>query len=247
MRDVPRGTVVGMAGAALLLSAIAAILGLGPAGWLIGLACAAMINVLLARGLRRAGIDRLRLPNRITLGRATLVAGVAALVADATLGPAHSSAVVALATVALVLDAVDGWVARHLNAVTALGARFDMEVDALLILVLSAFVARSLGPWVLAIGLARYAYLGAGRLLPWLRRAVPPRHWAKVVAAIQGATLTVVAAGVLPAALATATVCAAGLLLAESFGRQVWWLWSGSRVPKVVAVDATRLALAGTR
>ncbi len=35
-------------------------------------------------------------------------------------------------------------------------------------------------------------------MLPWLRRPVPPRHWRKVVAAIQGIVLTVAAADVLP-------------------------------------------------
>ena len=55
--------------------------------------------------------------------------------------------VVALATVGLVLDAVDGWIARRTRTVTALGARFDGEVDAFLILALSVLVARSLGAW----------------------------------------------------------------------------------------------------
>ena len=39
------------------------------------------------------------------------------------------------------LDAVDGQVARRTGTVSALGARFDMEVDAFLILVLSVYVA----------------------------------------------------------------------------------------------------------
>ena len=54
---------------------------------------------------------------------------------------------------------------------------------------------------MLAIGLARYALLAAGRLLPWLRRPLPPRYWCKVVAAVQGIVLTVAAAGVLPHAV----------------------------------------------
>ena len=70
---------------------------------------------------------------------------------------------------ALALDAVDGWVARRTGTVSALGARFDMEVDAFLILVLSGYVAPTLGGWVLAIGLMRYAFVAAGWVLPWLR------------------------------------------------------------------------------
>ena len=107
-----------------------------------------------------------------------------------------------------------------------LGAQFDGEVDAFLILVLSVYVARSAGAWVLAIGAARYAFLAAGWPLPWMREPLPPRYWRKVVAATQGIVLTVAAADVLPAAVTVVALVAALALLAESFGRDVWWLWS---------------------
>jgi hypothetical protein len=81
-----------------------------------------------------------------------------------------------------------------------------MEVDAFLILVLSVFVARSLGAWVLAIGAMRYVFVVAGWALPWLREPLPPRYWRKVVAAIQGIVLVCAAADVLPATLTVAAV-----------------------------------------
>ena len=124
--------------------------------------------------------------------------GVAALVADSFHQPAPVAILVTLAVVALALDAVDGWVARRSGTASALGARFDGEVDAFLILVLSVYVARSAGAWVLAIGAARYAFLAAGWLLPWMREPLPPRYWRKVVAATQGIVLTIAAADVLP-------------------------------------------------
>ena len=46
-----------------------------------------------------------------------------------------------------------------------------------------------------------------------------------MVAATQGVTLTIAAAGVLPAALTRVGLAVALALLAESFGRDVWWLW----------------------
>ncbi len=100
------------------------------------------------------------------------------------------------------------------------------------------YVARSNGAWVLAIGAARYAFLAAGWVLPWMREPLPPRHWRKVVAATQGIVLTIAAADVLPPALTGVVLVAALALLAESFGRDVWWLWSHrhaarSRVPVV--------------
>ena len=133
---------------------------------------------------------------------------------------------VTLTVVALVLDAVDGWVARRTGTASPLGAHFDGEVDAFLILVLSVYVARSAGAWVLAIGAARYAFLAAGWLLPWMREPLPPRYWRKVVAATQGIVLAIAAADVLPLALTQAALVVALALLAESFGRDVWWLWS---------------------
>ena len=68
----------------------------------------------------------------------------------------------ALAAVALALDYVDGYVARRTGTESTLGARWDGEVDAFLILVLAVYVAPSAGAWVLLIGLARYAFLVAG-------------------------------------------------------------------------------------
>ena len=87
---------------------------------------------------------------------------MAALVVESVLRPEPVALLVRLAAVALALDAVDGWVARRTGTVSELGARFDMEADAFLILVLSGFVADSLGGWVLAIGLMRYAFVAAG-------------------------------------------------------------------------------------
>ena len=162
---------------------------------------------------------------RVTATRAVLAGVVAALAVHGLFGDPHVTLLVVISTVALVLDAVDGWVARRTDTETVFGARFDMEVDAFLIAVLSVHVAPDLGWWVLAIGAMRYAYVAAGRLLPWLRRPVPPRYWAKVVAAIQGIVLTVVASRLLPESVAQVAVAAALLLLVESFGNDVWWQW----------------------
>ena len=114
----------------------------------------------LTHGFIRSGRRTLGAANRVTLTRAALVGGVTALVADALVGSPNIPVIVGLAVVALILDGVDGWVARRTRTVSALGARFDMEVDAFLILVLSVYVAGSVGPWVLAIGAARYAFWG---------------------------------------------------------------------------------------
>lgn len=61
----------------------------------------------------------------------------------------------------LVLDGVDGFVARRTRSATAFGAHFDMETDALFVLTL-AFVLwtrERLGPWILLGGVLRPAYV----------------------------------------------------------------------------------------
>lgn len=222
---VRTGLAIGVIAQFALLAVLADRTGLSTLGWLAGVGYGLGVAALLLRGLTRSGAPRLGPANRITLLRATLVGGVCALVADSFVRPPHLTVLVALSTVALVLDAVDGRVARRTGTVSVLGARFDMETDALLILALSIGVARTLGLWVLAIGAARYVYLAAGRLLPWLRESAPPRPWCKVVAATQGIVLTICLSGALPVALSTVAVAAAMALLAESFGRETSWLW----------------------
>lgn len=173
--------------------------------------------------------DRLGPADWVTLARGALAAGVAGLVAGSFTKPVPAALLVTLASAALVLDAVDGQVARRTGTASARGERLDAEVDAFLIAVLSIYVARSVGAWVLAIGAARYAFLAAGYVLPWLRAPLPPRYWRKVVCATQGIVLTVAAAQALPSALVEAALGGALVLLAESFGRDVWWLWSHKR------------------
>jgi hypothetical protein len=210
-----------IAGLALMVSLSGVVL--RPAAWAVGLTGGVVTNAALARGLTHYRADRLSPADWVTLARATLTVGVAALVADSFGESVPVTLLVSVAAVALALDAVDGWVARRTRT-GMLGARFDGEVDAFLILALSVYVARSAGVWVLAIGAARYAFLAAGWVLPWLRAALPPRYWRKVVAAAQGIVLTVAAANVLPRPVTQGALLVALGLLTESFGRDVLWL-----------------------
>jgi phosphatidylglycerophosphate synthase len=239
VRKVQVGPLFGLVAQLVLLAVLAATVGLGLFGALAGIAVGAATNAALVLDLERRGQDALGPADRVTLARATLVGGVAALAADSLVvstqvttglsARASTPVMVALATIALVLDAVDGWVARRTATCSALGARFDMEVDAFLILVLSVYLAPSLGGWVLAIGVARYAFVVAGMLLPWLRGSLPPRYWRKVVAAIQGIVLTAAVAQVLPHPMMTAVLLISLALLTESFGRDVAGLGRGRR------------------
>jgi phosphatidylglycerophosphate synthase len=176
----------------------------------------------------------------VTLARATLVGGVAALTVELFDRPAHVGVLVTLGIVALALDAVDGLVARRTGTATAFGARFDMEVDAFLLLVLSAYVTRQVGGWVLTIGAMRYAFVAATWLLPWMRGSLPPRYWRKVVAATQGIVLVFATADVLPRPQTSAALAVSLALLVESFARDVGWLWQHRLVQPATAMGPGR-------
>ncbi|WP_228430793.1 CDP-alcohol phosphatidyltransferase family protein [Baekduia soli] len=144
------GPAAGLLAQVLLLAVLAGTAGLGVAGCLAGSACALAVAAALACGLARRPGERLGPASWVTLARATLAVGVAALAVDALAHDPPVAVVVALAAVALVLDLVDGAVARFSGTATTLGARFDGEVDALLILALCVYVAPAYGAWVLA-------------------------------------------------------------------------------------------------
>ena len=234
-------TILGMLVTAALLGVVSATAGLGVAGWIAGLATGSAATALIVTARMRSDQPAMFPADWVTLTRALLIAGVAGLVADSFVRPVSSTALVTLSTVALVLDAVDGQVARRTGTATALGARIDGETDAFLILLLSIFVSQDYGGWVLAIGAARYVLLLAGWLIPWLAAPLPPRYWGKVVAAVQGIVLTVAASGLLDRRVGMIAVAAALLLLAESFGRNVIWLYRTGAGPRTH--QALRLAI----
>jgi phosphatidylglycerophosphate synthase len=168
---------------------------------------------------------RLGLANVITGFRAVLTAlTIGALVDRPT--PLLAWVVVGLATLALSIDGLDGWAARRQRLASTFGARFDMEVDALLILALSALVWRfeKAGAWVLASGAMRYAFIAAGSVWPWFERPLPPSRRRQAVCAVQIAGLI---GALLPVVPRPSSALLAGLSLATltwSFAVDVAWL-----------------------
>ncbi|MEU9155136.1 CDP-alcohol phosphatidyltransferase family protein [Streptomyces sp. NPDC048417] len=238
-RLVQQETAVGAGVQILLLVLLGSAIGMGPAGWLTGLAFAVATWAVLSLALHRTRPRTFGPANRVTLGRAILVGGVTALVADSFESSPPVSLLVGLTAVALILDGVDGKVARHTGTSTALGARFDMEVDAFLILVLSVYVSTQLGPWVLLIGAMRYAFVAAAKVAPWLNAPLPPSMARKTVAAMQGICLLLAGADLLPYLANLGVVLLALGSLVWSFGRDVVWLRRNSRVATVTAPEAT--------
>ena len=163
--------------------------------------------------------------NLVTGVRALLVAFLARDVVASS--PDSATTTVFVALIATVLDGVDGWVARRTGTASASGARFDMEVDALLILVLAILVWQSgkAGPWVIVSGLLRYVFVAAGWLLPWMRRPLTPTLRARTICIVQIAGLLL---ALLPAIAPPASAWIAAVSLAAlsySFLIDTVWLW----------------------
>ncbi len=194
------------------------------AGWAAGAGYLIVSTVLVTIALGRRGAERFGPANAVTATRSMLIGIVTAVVVTSFTQPVPAVFLVALVVPTLALDAVDGWVARRTRSESGLGARFDMEADAFLLLVLSAYDARIVGWWILAIGLMRYLFVAAGWLFPQMRAPLPPRYWRKVVTAACGTALVLVASGLLPSPFDVLAGAVALGLLVESFGRDVIWL-----------------------
>ncbi|MYL22466.1 CDP-alcohol phosphatidyltransferase [Halomonas alkaliantarctica] len=164
--------------------------------------------------------------NRVTLLRGVLVALVAGgLSAEATTLAQWQW--LGIATAALLLDGVDGFIARKAHCQSAFGARFDMEMDALLILLLSlALISHSgLGPWVLPIGAIRYAFVVAGGVYPWLKAPLFASRRRKAVCVWQVSALLLALTPITSSETAAILALSALFTLVYSFAVDVRWLY----------------------
>ena len=184
----------------------------------------AVALVWLALGLGTHPFSRWGPANRITTLRLMLVALLAALIGEAALRPPLQATpltwgIVVLATVTALLDAADGALARRSGLASAFGARFDMETDAVLTLVLCGLVWQSgqAGPWVVLSGLMRYAFVVAAWYLTWLAAPLAPSRRRQTVCVIQITCLIICLAPIMPQALTTALAAGSLLLLCWSF------------------------------
>ncbi|MEZ5803186.1 MAG: CDP-alcohol phosphatidyltransferase family protein [Rhizobiaceae bacterium] len=164
--------------------------------------------------------------NLVTLVRAAMLSFMTPFVFFDALRETGGSVVFGVTIAILLLDGLDGWLARRLHTVSRFGARFDMEVDALLIMVLAcvAWLAGKADVWVLMLGLMRYAFVAAGFLFPALAAELPPSLRRKLICVVQ---IVVLAALSLPAVaqpLSGMLAFGALMLLSWSFLVDIFWL-----------------------
>jgi phosphatidylglycerophosphate synthase len=175
--------------------------------------------------------------NQITLMRTGLVC----LVGGALLGGAKVSwSLAGVIGLALCLDAVDGWLARRLGLASRFGARFDLEIDALTILILSVLVWQTgrTGLWVLAIGGMRYAFVALGMIWPAGRRPLPPSFRRKTVCALIGVLLLICLLPATPPWLASGAAALALLSQLASFAIDLVWLRGRAAAGGANLIDA---------
>jgi phosphatidylglycerophosphate synthase len=204
-------TIAGHLTAAQSLTALAFYLGL--AGVMVGTLAAHLPQ-------RRFGAA-----NALTLARGAAVVTLAGFLA----GPLDTGLLwvaSVLAFLCIALDGVDGFLARRFATDSPFGARFDMEVDALLMLVLGLLIvaAGTLGVWVLLIGAARYLFVAAGFLLPALRANLPYSERRRAVCVFQGLALVLALIPDLPPFVASHAAAAALLATIWSFGIDIRYL-----------------------
>lgn len=160
--------------------------------------------------------------NAVTLVRAGMIALVASTTFE-TLDDGHVLVIAAFCGLALALDGVDGWLARRSGLASTFGARFDLEVDALFVLILSvsAYMHGKAGIWVLLIGLMRYAFFSAGLLSRQLEAPLPESFRRKAICVVQIAALALLLLPQILPPLSTWIAAVALVLLTWSFAVDV--------------------------
>jgi hypothetical protein len=177
--------VVALVAGVALAAGVREVLPLGAAYPLKATVCFAVVAAIAVGRINRANhpFAEFGPANQVTAARAVFVGLIAGLIGEVS-EPAVAAVAAAGAIAVTAMDGVDGWLARRTKMSSAFGARFDMEVDALLILILSvlAWQYEKAGAWVMLSGLLRYVFVLAGWVWPWMERPLEPsrrRHPAR--------------------------------------------------------------------
>ena len=165
--------------------------------------------------------------NRVTFYRALGVVVLVSVLAEPQVLVRLQWAWVILALAVLILDGLDGHLARRFGVSSVFGARFDMEVDAALILTLclGVWMLGITGAWVLLLGVMRYLFVAAGWVWRWVNHPLPESFRRKTICVWQIASLVIVLVPVTPSWLAVWILAPALVLLAYSFTVDLAWLY----------------------
>jgi CDP-alcohol phosphatidyltransferase. len=152
-------------------------------------------------------------------GVTTFRIGLLALLPPAA---AHPFLLIALSLLVLVLDGLDGWLARRHALSSEFGAFLDKETDALFLLLLCGLAAfrGALPMWILGAGLLRYGFVVVLFLLPTPQKTESRSSMARYV---YGCMVGALLVSFLPyPSLYRPVVAVATAALLFSFGRSLW-------------------------
>lgn len=131
--------------------------------------------------------------------------------------------VVAGSLLALCLDGFDGYLARRFGTSSDFGARYDMEVDAALILCLSllTYVLKKADWWVILIGVMRYLFVALQCADERLRGRLEPSYRRKSICVLQMLALCIILLPTVEPPASTYISALALLALVYSFGSDI--------------------------
>ncbi|MFK7890674.1 MAG: CDP-alcohol phosphatidyltransferase family protein [Granulosicoccus sp.] len=182
-------------------------------------------------GLRSYPLNRFGPANTVTSVRAVATAVLASLIPVAGELQLHNNSysmwfVCLFALFILALDGLDGYLARRSKTQTDFGARFDMETDAFLALIIALIVWQSgkLGAWILLLGIVRYVFVLASLKLVSLQGELYPSLRRKAICVVQISALCVLLCPWIHSELALVIGLIALVCLLGSFLRDILWL-----------------------
>jgi CDP-diacylglycerol--glycerol-3-phosphate 3-phosphatidyltransferase len=180
-----------------------------------------VLALLVALGRQERHQGRLGLATQLTLARGLLLAALAGFAAQApSLDPRLALLPGLLYTTAALIDLVDGYVARRRGEESALGARLDVAVDALGLVVgpLAAVALGRLPAFYLLVGSAYYLFHGGLWLRRRLKLAIHPLPASRTTRMYAGYQMGLVATVLFPVVGPPGTIIAAAVFMLPTLG-----------------------------
>ncbi len=130
--------------------------------------------------------------------------------------------IASIAFLVLVLDGLDGYLARKHKTTSSFGEYLDMETDALYVLTLTCLLYQNgtFGLWIISLGLLRYLYFIALLFFKEPKQKEERVFRARLIAVILMGSL--IAGFALPFSIARPALIIATILVFYSFGMSFW-------------------------
>ena len=201
---------------------------------LVGIFSYGVICSVVIFNLDQHHYDRFGSANFITLLRGTINAWLINVLVAWSFIPSSAYTEWLFITFALLsffLDGLDGFLARRENLSSSFGARFDIEIDGLLMTILAIAAWMSgLSVVVLCVAGLHYGFMILKVFLPWMRRDLFPSFRRKSGCVIQIAVLLIAVIPVIPIETRGFLIIAGFLFLLYSYSVDIIWLYENKTI-----------------